>query len=122
MGAWARREALLAAALAAAGALVAVGIAVGIPWLTVVGVAVAAAGAVARLVIAEGRARLERGREVAEAGRRVRVPVAPVEAVDPTLIGIDRAEQTLLPGGGIPEIDAAQTRVMPGHRDEAISA
>ncbi len=72
------------------------------PWLVVAGAAVGAAGALARGVIAVGRARLEGRRERAEWMRSLRVAVAPVGEIDPTLVGVDPAAQTILPGGQVP--------------------
>lgn len=66
------------------------------------GVILAAVGAIARVMIAMRRAQLEGEVERAELNRLLRVPVASVADVDPTLIGIDRAEQKILPGGGVP--------------------
>src|SRR5689334_22863223 len=103
VGAWARREAVLVAALAAASAIVAFGVALGARWLTAAGLAIAAAGSIGRLVIALRRSHLERRREVAESVRRLRVPVGPIGDIDPTLIGVDRAAQTILRGGVRPE-------------------
>ena len=40
-----------------------------------------------------------RGRGVA---RRLRIAIKRVAEVDPTLVGVDRAEQTILPGAGVP--------------------
>jgi hypothetical protein len=89
--------------LAATSAVVALGLALGVQWLTSVGLGLAAVGAIGRLVIALRRARLERSREVMESSRRLRVSVGLIGEIDATLIGIDRAEQTILPGGGLPE-------------------
>jgi tetratricopeptide (TPR) repeat protein len=103
VGAWTRREALLVSMLAVGAAIAALAGPLGVAWLTIAGVILAVAGALARLGIAVWRARLEGERERVELGRLVRVHVAPIDDVDPTLIGIDRAEQTILPGGDVPE-------------------
>ena len=103
VGAWARREAVLVSCLAAAGAIVLLAGPLGVGWLRVAGVIVAVVGALARVVIAIQRARLEGAREKAESARRLRVPVAPIGEVDPTLIGVDRAAQRILAGGVVPE-------------------
>ncbi len=75
----------------------------GAGWLRVAGVIVAAVGALARVVIAVQRARLEGEREKAEFARRLRVALAPIGRVEPTLIGVDPAAQTILAGGVVPE-------------------
>ena len=103
LGAWTRREAVLVIALAAGAAIAALAVPLGVPWLATVGAVVAAVGAVARLLIAVRHAGLESEREHAEFARRLRVGVAPVTEIDPTLIGVDRAEQRILPGGGVPQ-------------------
>ena len=57
-----------------------------------------------RVVIAVQRARLEGQRERAESARLLRVAVAPIGEVNPTLIGVvDPAEQTILAGDVVPE-------------------
>jgi hypothetical protein len=111
LAAWTRREAVLVAALAVAAGVAALAKPLNAPWLVVAGVAVAAAGALARGVIAVRRAQLERLRELRELKRRIRVPVAPVGEIDPTMVGVDPAAQTILPGGQVPayvgrEVDA----------------
>jgi hypothetical protein len=108
---WTRREAVLVAALAVAAGAAALAGPPHAPWLVVAGVAVAAVGAVARGVTAVARARLEGRVERAEWMRRLRVPVAPVGEVDPTLVGVDPAAQAILTGGPVPayvgrEVDA----------------
>ena len=65
--------------------------------------AVAALCAMAGLVIDLARARLERQRERAEPQRLLRVPVAPIDEVDPTLIGVDPAAGTALGGAALPD-------------------
>jgi tetratricopeptide (TPR) repeat protein len=109
---WARREAVLVSCLVAAAALAGLSVPLGVPWLAVAGVIVAAAGGLSRLVMSVQRARLESRRERLESARQLRVPVAPITEVDPTLIGVDLAAQTVLPGGELPdyigrEVDAA---------------
>lgn len=103
VGAWARREAVLVSCLAAAGAIVLLAGPLGAGWLRVAGAIVAVVGALARVVIAVQRVRVEGERERVESARRLRVPVAPIGVVDPTLIGVDRAAQTILAGGVVPE-------------------
>lgn len=102
VGAWTRWDTLLAAALAVGAGLAALSGPLTAPWLVTAGLVVATAGAAARLVVATGRARLEAGRERAEADRRLRVPVGLIGEIDPTMIGVDRAAQTVLVGGERP--------------------
>jgi hypothetical protein len=102
LGAWARREAVLVAALTLAAAAAALATPLNVPWLFVVGAVVAALGAVARGAIAVVRARLEGRRERAEFTRRLRVAVGPVYEIDPTAVGIDPAAQAVLAGGPVP--------------------
>src|SRR6202171_182904 len=98
LGAWSRRQTVLAGCLAAAAALAGLSGPVGVPWLAAAGLIVAA---LAGLVIIAARARLEGRRERAESVRRLRV--APITEVDPTLIGVDKAVQTVLPGATLPD-------------------
>ena len=102
VGAWTRWDTLLAAAAAVAAAAAAFSEPLGIGWLKTAGVIVAAVFAVALLVVKVGKARVEAGRERAEADRRLRVPVAPISEIDLHLIGVDRAAQTVLAGGERP--------------------
>ena len=102
LAAWTRREAVLVAALAVTAGAVALAKPLHSPWLVVAGAAVGAAGALARVVIAVGRVRLESRRERAESVRRLRVAVAPVGEIDPRMIGVDPAAQAILPGGQVP--------------------
>ncbi|HEV2071790.1 MAG TPA: hypothetical protein VGR26_18555 [Acidimicrobiales bacterium] len=46
--------------------------------------------------------RTEDKQERTESRRFLRVPVAPIDEIDPVLVGVDRAEQVILPGGGVP--------------------
>jgi len=94
---------MLAAVLAAAAAAVALAGPLGLHWLFIVGGAVAALGAIARMAIVFEQGRAESRRERAELDRRVRVRVRPVTEVDPQEIGIDPAAQTVLPGGSTPK-------------------
>ncbi|MGH2371288.1 MAG: hypothetical protein ACRDI2_24190, partial [Chloroflexota bacterium] len=103
LGAWARREAVLVSGLGAGTAIAALAVRFHVQWLVVVGVIVAAAGALARVLIAEQRTRIEAARERVESARLFRVPVAPVGEIDPTVIGVDYAAQTLISGGGHPD-------------------
>jgi len=103
---------LVSCLAAAAEALAGLSVPLGVPWLAVAGAIVAAASGHARVAISAGRARLEGRRERVESVRQLRVPVAPVSGVDPTLIGVDPAAQTVLAGGVLPEylgreVDAA---------------
>ena len=102
LGEWTRREAVLVSALATGAATATLSVPLDLPWLAVAGLVVAALGAVARLVIALRRAGLEREREQTASARRLRVAIAPIAQIDPTLIGVDRAEQRILPGEGRP--------------------
>jgi hypothetical protein len=91
------------ACLAAAAALAALAVPLKLPWLGVAGLVVAAVGAMASLVISTEQARLESKRERAELGRRVKVRVAPITEIDPTLIGVDPAATQTVLGGTVPE-------------------
>ena len=102
VAAWTRREAVLVAVLAVAAGVAALAKPLHTPWLVVAGVIVATAGALGRGLVAVGRARLEGRRERVESLRRLRVAVAPIAEIDPTLIGVDPAAQTILPGGRVP--------------------
>ncbi|MBV9163017.1 MAG: hypothetical protein JO281_16010 [Pseudonocardiales bacterium] len=93
----------LVSCLAAAAAIALVAGPLGAAWLWVAGVIVAAVGALVRVVIAVQRARLEGKREKAEFGGRLRVAVAPIGEVNPTLVGVDPAAQTILSGGVVPD-------------------
>jgi tetratricopeptide (TPR) repeat protein len=66
-------------------------------------VIIAAVGALVRVVIAVQRARLEGAREKAEFGGRLRVAVTAIGEVDPTLVGVDPAAQTILAGAVVPD-------------------
>ena len=92
---------MLAGCLVAAAALAGLSVPFGVPWLAAAGAIAAAAGGLAGLVIIAARARLEGRRERAESDRRLRV--APITEVDPTLIGVDKAAQTVLPGAALPD-------------------
>ncbi len=103
LGAWTRREAVLVAVLAVAAGGVVLAEPLKAPWLVVAGVIVAGVGALARGVVAVGRARVEGRRERIESTRRLRVAVAPVGEIDPTVVGVDPAAQIILAGGRVPE-------------------
>ena len=103
LGAWARREAVLVSFLLAAAAIAALAGPLGAAWLGIAGVGVAAVGALTRVVIAVQRTRLESARERAVSAHRFRVLPAPISEIDPTLIGVDPAAQTILAGGVVPE-------------------
>jgi tetratricopeptide (TPR) repeat protein len=119
LGAWTRREAALVSALAVGAAIAALAVPLGVPWLAVVGAVVAALGALARVVIAVRRGALERAREDVTFARLVRVAAASVAQVDPTLVGVDRAVQQILPGAGVP---AYQPRTVDGDLVAALRA
>ena len=70
-------------------------------------------------VIAARRGALERERENVAFARLVRVAVARVAQVDPTAIGVDRAQQQILPGAGVP---AYQPRAVDGNLVAAVRA
>lgn len=103
LGAWTRREALLGAFLGAAAAVAALSVPLHAPWLRAAGLLVAAAGALAGLLIAWRRARLEGQRERAEMDRRLRVPVGAVSEIDPTLIGVDKAAPDVFAAEALPK-------------------
>ena len=103
LGEWVRRERLLVAFLAACAAVVAAGVALGLPQLSVVGAVVAAVGALAKVVVVRGAVKVEGSQERAKARRHLRAPVGAVAGVVPTDIGVDPAVQTILPGGQRPE-------------------
>jgi tetratricopeptide (TPR) repeat protein len=92
---------VLAAFLAAAAGVATLSVPFHASWLKPSGAVIAAVGAVAAAVLAVGRARLDSKREIYEADARLRVPVARVKKVDPTLIGVDPAAKTEL-GGTLP--------------------
>ena len=99
---WTRWQAVLVAFLAAAAAVAALSVPFHAPWLKVAGLIVAAVGAVVAFGLKVGQIRLEARRERAEADRRLLVPVTWVSEVDPSVIGVDPAVQTVL-GGKVPE-------------------
>ena len=99
---WNRRKTVLAAFGAAAAALAALAVPLHNKWLAWAGVLVFVA-ALAGLVISTEQVRLGAKRERAELDRRVRVAVGPITQIDPTLIGVDPAAQTVLAGGTVPE-------------------
>jgi hypothetical protein len=103
VGAWTRWQAILGAFLVAAAAVAALSVPLNASWLKVAGLIVAAAGGVVALLITLARARLEGRSERAQLDRRLLVPVAPVSEVDPRLIGVDPAAQTMLTGATLPE-------------------
>ncbi|MDN5856927.1 MAG: hypothetical protein L0K86_29645, partial [Actinomycetia bacterium] len=111
LGAWARREAVLASALGVGVALAALSQPLNQPWMVSAGAGVAVTGAVVSLGIRVFRGRLEGQRERTESLRRLRAPVAAVSDVDPIAIGVDPAAQDLLTGDRLPrylprEVDA----------------
>jgi hypothetical protein len=117
LGAWARREVVLVAVVGVGAACAGLAVPLGVGWLASVGAVVVSVGAVVRLVVAFGRTQMESERERVESARHLRVSVGPVEAVDPTLIGVDLASQSILPGGGIPvyvarDVDASLRRAL----------
>lgn len=84
--------------LVAATAIGALVLQLGSRWLVVAVLVIAAGRAGARALFASRRARTERERERTESTRLLHVAVASVGDIDPTLIGVDRAEQDILPG------------------------
>jgi hypothetical protein len=111
LGGWARRESVLLSCLAVGGAVVGLAGPLGAPWLRVVGLIVAALGALARLLIAIRRAGLEDAIERVVLDRRVRVPVAVIAKIDATGIGVDAAAQTILGGARVPDYVARDSDV-----------
>jgi tetratricopeptide (TPR) repeat protein len=113
LGDLARREALLGACLSGAAAMIALAQVLGQAWLTIAGLALAALGGVVRVILTLRRGRLERAQESATLDRRILVPIAGVEEVDPTDVGVDAAApQDVLPGERVPQylardVDAA---------------
>lgn len=103
LGAWKRREVVLAGCLPVGVAVFALAGPLDAPWLRVAGPIFAVAGAVASLILVVGRTRLEGKREQAQFDRRIRVRIAPVREIDPTLIGVDAAAQDILPGKQLPD-------------------
>lgn len=103
VGDWLRRERVLAAVLAAAAAIAALAKPVGVDWLLIVALAIAAVGALARVLIAIKQGGIERSRERVELDRRLRIPIRVVTDLDPRAIGVDPAAQTVLPGGETPD-------------------
>jgi hypothetical protein len=115
LGAWTRWDTLLAAVAALAAAAAAFADPLETAWLKIGGLVAAALAAAALVVVKTGRARLEAGRERVEADSRLRVPVGPITNVDPTEIGVERAAQTILPGGERPSY-------LPRTQDHALRA
>ena len=113
VGAWSRWDTLLASAAALAAALALFSDPLLDPWIKTVGVVAAAVFAFALVVVRLGRARVEAKRERAHSVRLLRIPITPVEEVDPTTIGVDRAAQTVLAGGERPVY-------LPRERDAAL--
>jgi tetratricopeptide (TPR) repeat protein len=103
LGGWNRRNKVLTASLAAAAGLAALSVPLELPWLKAAGLVVAAAGGIASLVISSEQVRLESKRERAELDRRVKVPVAPITEIDPTLIGVDPAAIHMELDGAVPQ-------------------
>jgi tetratricopeptide (TPR) repeat protein/methylmalonyl-CoA mutase cobalamin-binding subunit len=103
VAAWVRRERLLASVLAVAAAAAALSGPLGIKWLLIAALVVAAIGGVARIVIVAQQGRLERDAETAELSRRLRVPVRTIGEIDPHDLGVEPAAQQVLKGGESPE-------------------
>ncbi len=74
----------------------------GAPGLDAAATVAAAAGALALVVIALQRAELEGKIDKTKSAQRLLVRVDAVTQIDPTEVGVDRAEQGILPGGGVP--------------------
>jgi tetratricopeptide (TPR) repeat protein len=110
---------VLAAVVAAAGAVAALAPVLGVPWLLLVALAIACIAGASRIAMAIGQGRLERAQEQSELAQRVRVPIGAVRAVDPTEIGVDPAAQFVLGGGTTPNyvgrtVDEALSRAIDG--------
>lgn len=110
---------MLAAVVAAAGAIAALAPVLGKAWLLLVALAIAALAGLARIVMAIGQGRVERAQEESELAQRLRVPIGAVTAIDPTDIGVDPAAQTVLGGGTKPDyvtrtVDEALVRAING--------
>jgi cellulose synthase operon protein C len=103
VGAWVRRERVLASIVTAAAAVAALSPVLGLTWLLFVALAIGAVTGAARIAMAIGQGRLEHAQEQSELGRRLRVPIAAVTDVDPTEIGVDPAAQTVFDGDETPE-------------------
>lgn len=102
VGGWSRWDTVLGGVAAVAVAGAAMSDVMKAPWLKLVGVVVAAVVAVALLVVRLGRARVEASAEAVMSDRRLRIPVTVVCEVDPVSIGVERAAQSVLPGGERP--------------------
>jgi hypothetical protein len=98
-----RQDAVLVSALAVAAALGAWAKLAHISWLAAAAAMVAVVEALPRVVIAVRRGRLEGRLERTEFTRQLRVPVAPIGEIDPTVVGVDSAAQSVPPGGRIPQ-------------------
>ncbi len=104
LGSLARREALLLSCLGLAAAIGALGKFAGSPALELVAIIVAIAGAALRIRIAVRRSKFEGRVEEAARSRLTRVPIGPIEEVDPTQAGVDAAPpQGILAGGSVPD-------------------
>src|SRR5271165_4423943 len=102
LGSWERRGRLVvscAAVLSSAVAVLAVALN---EQLLLVAAIVTLLGALAQALILARSERLARAQDEVLLERRLRVPVAGVDAIDPTAVGVDRAAQSLLDGGEVP--------------------
>src|SRR6187551_326384 len=99
---WVRREAWLVAFLGVMTAIATLSAIVGWTAVWIAAAALGVAGAAGRLAIRFRRTQLEDEREQTVLDRRVRTAAAPVQEIRATEIGVDRAAQSILPGGETP--------------------
>ena len=102
LGSWERRGRLVvscAAVLSSAVAVLAVALN---EQLLLVAAILTLLGALAQALILARSERLAQAQDEALLERRLRVPVARVDAIDPTAVGVDPAAQSLLDGGEVP--------------------
>lgn len=105
-GFWSRRGRKLAAWTAVAVAAGAAARLLGAPWLlsAVVPAVLVLAGLVAQAVSIGRQSAIEQEQQDSEFALRTHVPPwTPVDDVDPTMIGVDAAAQSILPGEEVPE-------------------
>jgi tetratricopeptide (TPR) repeat protein len=103
VAAWVRRDRILAAVLGACAAVAAIAAPLGVRWLWIGALAVAAVAALIRIVIVLQQGRVESQAETLELSRRLRVPVTRVSDIDPQDIGVEPAAQSVLDGGKSPQ-------------------
>jgi tetratricopeptide (TPR) repeat protein len=102
LGSWERRGRLVASCAAVLSSAVAVLAVVLNQRLLLVAAIVTLLGASAQALILARSERLAQAQDEALLERRLRVPVARVDAIDPTAVGVDPAAQSLLDGGEVP--------------------